>query len=201
MVQAGERVTVEEGAQLQLALGLRQAEVHVEDVYGAIEVVVADADFAVQHAAPLAPADRQVDVGHGLERPPAEDRVAVLAATADLDVGEPGAVGEAELIAEQVDLAIAVGARHALIDLLQQDQVRLVVRHRRDDPLGPVAPVEAADALVDVVGQDADTHRRGDHTAAGRAAQTRRHGVVAAAVVRIPPTTRVTSSMAPAPPW
>ena len=97
--------------ELEPALVAREAEVHVVDVDGAIDVVVADPEHAVEHAAPLLEPDREIDVRALDDRIARQDRVAVLAAAADVDVGEPGAVAQAELLAEQVDLVIVVRAR------------------------------------------------------------------------------------------
>src|SRR5262249_48000163 len=77
---------------------------------------------------------------------------------ADLDVGEPGPVRQPEQVAEQIDLPIAVGPPRAGIDLLHQHEVGVVVGDRLDHALGLVAPVHAADALVDVVAEDPDLH-------------------------------------------
>jgi hypothetical protein len=48
---------------------------------------------------------------------------------------------------------MVVRPRRAVIDLLQQDNVRLAVRDRLDDPFRPVSAVDPADALVNVVGE------------------------------------------------
>jgi hypothetical protein len=61
-------------------------------------------------------------------------------------------------VAEHVDLLVVVRARDLVVDLLEQDDVGVVVHDGVADPVGGVPPIDAADALVDVVGEDADLH-------------------------------------------
>lgn len=51
-----------------------------------------------------------------------------------------------------------VGPRDAVIDFLQQHDIGGVVLDDGHDSLGPIAPIDAADALVDVVGEDTKPH-------------------------------------------
>ena len=72
-------------------------------------------------------------------------------------------------LAREVQLA---RARHALVHLLQQDDVGLVVRDDADDPLGTEAPVDP-DRAVDVVGEDPQPgHRPPGSTRSGRREST-----------------------------
>ena len=64
-------------------------------------------------------------------------------------------------LATPTALAVAVGAWNELVDLLQEDEVRLVVADDRRDPPESVPPVHAADHLVDVPGEKAQGRRRG----------------------------------------
>jgi glutaredoxin len=155
-VKAGERVALEKTTQLNLALELGETQVHVEDVHGAVEVVVADSQFGVQDAAAFLRPQRQVDIGGLDDRKAAEHRVAVLAAATHVDVAKPGAVGQSHQLGQAVDLAITVGTLGPIVDFLQQDDVRLEIKKGGRGALRVVPAVEAADALVDVVGDDAE---------------------------------------------
>ena len=65
-------------------------------------------------------------------------------------------------------------AGHAVVDLLQERHVRIAVLDRFDDPSQVISPVDAADAFVDVVAQQAEVHAaafRGSIRAAVSASQ------------------------------
>jgi hypothetical protein len=158
MVQASERMASKELLQLGASFELREAQVHVEEVNSAIGVVVPNTQLGVEDTALFAPTDREVDVVGSHQRPPAQNGVAILTAPANLDVGEPCAVLEPEEVAEQFDLPVAARPARAFIHLLEEDQVGVVVGDSLAHPLGPVAAVDAPDALVDVVAEDTELH-------------------------------------------
>src|SRR5687768_4128162 len=157
-MEVSEWMAVEELLQLDLALVARETEVHVEDMDRAIDVVVTHAQDRVQHAPALLPAQREIDVDGFDDRIAREDRVAVLAAAADVDVREPRAMREAELLAEQIDLHVLLRARHSRVDLLQHEDVDVELANHVDDARRIVSAIDAADALVNVVAEDAKPH-------------------------------------------
>ena len=107
----------------------------------------------VQGAAVLAPRVGQVDVARRRDREAAEHGVAVGPAAAHLDVRKERPVRHARAPLRTVRLAVAPRAPGPVVDLLEQHEVGRVVPEHGDDALGPVAPIDPADPLVDVVGQ------------------------------------------------
>jgi hypothetical protein len=67
-------------------------------------------------------------------------------------------VTETEGVAQDIHLAVTVGAFGKFVHFLQQCQVGLVVGDHIGDPVRIVAPIHAADALVDVVAQELEFH-------------------------------------------
>src|SRR5690606_1979399 len=100
----------------------------------------------------------EIDVAGVGEGKPAQDRVAVAAASPHPHVGKPGPVAQPEHLAQHFHLALAPAAAGAFVDLLQQHYVRLVVGDGIAHPLRIAATVDAADALVDVVGYEPYPH-------------------------------------------
>src|SRR4029078_8690752 len=105
----------------------REAEVHVVDVNRSIDIVVTYADHAVQRASLFLEAPRQVDVRGLDQRIAAEDRVAVLAAAAHVDVRIPTAIAHADEVTEQLGLEMAFGARDAGVHFLEEQNVGVEV--------------------------------------------------------------------------
>ena len=63
-----------------------------------------------------------------------------------------------EAIGQEIHLPIAPAAGSVRVDLLEQNDVGAVVLEDADDAIRSVAPVDATDTLVDVVGDDPDAH-------------------------------------------
>src|ERR1043165_7663309 len=158
VMEVGERMAVEERAELDLPFEPREPEVHVVDVHRAIDVVVADADHGVQSAAGFLEPPREIDVRALDQRVAREDRVAVVATAADLDVRVPGPVAKTAQRGEHVGLPVAAAARNALVDFLEKQHIRVELAQHLGGALGLVAPVDAADALVDVVADELQLH-------------------------------------------
>ena len=83
---------------------------------------------------------------------------AVRAAGAYLDVREIAAMAQSEEVAEQIHLPVRVRAARVLVDLLQHHHVGIVASDDVGDPQRVVATVDAADALVDVIGEKSKVH-------------------------------------------
>src|SRR5262249_6992054 len=101
---------------------------------------------------------RQIEVAALDDRIARQDRIAVLAATADVDVGKPCVIAQAQLLGEQLDLVVVVGARDAAVDLLQHRDIDVELLDHLGDAQRIVAPIDATDALVDVVAQCTEPH-------------------------------------------
>ena len=85
-------------------------------------------------------------------------RVPVLAAGAHFDVREVAAMAKAEEVTQQIDLPVRVGAACVLVDFLQHHHIRIVAGDDVRDSEWVVATVDAADALMDVVGEKFQAH-------------------------------------------
>ncbi len=105
--------------------------------------------------------DGQVDVVMFIEGKSREDGIAVTS-LAKIHVGLEGPVLEAELLGQNIDLPLVAGPGDAVVHLLEEGNVRVIVRDGLDDALEPVFPVYAADTFVDVVGEDPDLQSTGE---------------------------------------
>ncbi len=95
-----------------------------------------------------------------LEREAAEDRVAIVSnPQADVplvrEMFQPGLGGQ------QLGLGMLTRPWHTVIDFLQERHVSLTLLNRVDNSPQVVTPVDAADAFVDVVAQQAEVHGTG----------------------------------------
>jgi hypothetical protein len=112
----------------------------------------------MKDAPPLLGRDGQIDIGRLGHRKAAEHGVSVLASAENFDVGEVRTVPQAEKVTEKIDLAVGVRPARVLIDLLEQNEVRLVPRDDLRDSQRVVSSVDTPDAFVDVVGDDSKAH-------------------------------------------
>ena len=69
-----------------------------------------------------------------------------------------GTMRQVERISQQINLPITMRARHAVIDFLQQHNIRLTVLDGRDHPLRSIEPINSTDSLMDVVGYQPQFH-------------------------------------------
>ncbi len=134
----------------------------VIDVQGtgvfSLRAVETNAVAAVEDATPFLGRHGNVDIRRFGQRKATQDRVPVLAAGAHFDVREIAAMAKSEEVAEQVHLPIRVRAARVLVDLLQHHHIRIVASDDVRDSERVVATVDAADALVDVVGEKSKAH-------------------------------------------
>ncbi len=119
-----------------------------------VAAVQANSVPSMQNATPLLGRDGDVDIRGFGKRESAQHGIAVRASPPEHHVGEVSAVAKAQGIAENVDLAIAVGTLGKLIHLLQQYQIGLIVVDHREDPVRIVASVDPTDTFVNVVAQE-----------------------------------------------
>jgi hypothetical protein len=99
-----------------------------------------------------------IDVGSLCKRKTTQNGIAVGSPASDLNVRKVGPMSESERITYNVDLAIAVGAFRELIHFLQEYEIGLVVSDDVDNPAGVIAPIDTADAFVDIVGKKLELH-------------------------------------------
>ncbi len=108
----------------------------------------------MEDTAPFLGGDGDVNVRSLGKRESAQYGIAVSTAPAELDVGKVSAVTEAEGVAQNIHLAVTVGAFGKFVHFLQQCQVGLVVGDHIEDPVRIVAPIDPTDAFVDIVAQE-----------------------------------------------
>ena len=113
----------------------------------------------MEDAAALFQRDRDIDVRGFSQWETAQYGVAVGTSTPHANVGEIGAVPEAESVSARIHLALLVGTLRELIDLLQERDVGFVMGNDSGNPARVVSPVDAADALVNVVGEKRELHK------------------------------------------
>ena len=65
---------------------------------------------------------------------------------------------KAKQVGQHVDLAVLARTRYAIVHFLKEDDVRLAVANRLRNPIGVIATVDAANALVDVVSHEVKMH-------------------------------------------
>jgi hypothetical protein len=133
--------------------------VQVEDLEPPAAALAFDDDGGVLAAAALPQADGQVDVALAQDRMPAQGGVAV-AALPQRHVVPNRHVRVAEPRGQLTREVHLPRSGHALVHLLQEDDVRLVTLEDAGDPLGTEKPVDT-DRAVDVVGQHAKAHQGG----------------------------------------
>ncbi len=146
----------EQAGDLPVALGGREAQVHVEDVEVDRLRPARNVKTRVLGSAAFAPRHGQIDVPLAADREVREGGVAV-AALLEHHVHAHRAIAIAQLAGQQRRQVEMVRARRAAIDLLQQHDVGVVMPEDLDDPLRGELAVHA-DRLVDVVCQQAHAH-------------------------------------------
>jgi hypothetical protein len=162
VVEPDERMTLQKFPKLDFSLDAGEAQVEVVRVDGARGLPRLSSEphavARVEDAPPLLRRNGEVDVGRLGHGEAAEHGVSVLAAAADLDVGKVGAMPQPEEVTQQVYLAVGVRSLGMLIDLLQENEIRLVARDDLRYPQRIVPPIDTPDAFVDVVSDDSKAH-------------------------------------------
>ena len=115
-------------------------------------------EFRVENATMFLQRDSDVDVRGFGQWKATQNCVAVSASSTDPDVGEISTVPQIKLVSTRIDLAVLIGTFRVLIDLLQEHDVGLIVGNDGDDSARVVAPVDAADAFMDVVSEKFEFH-------------------------------------------
>src|SRR6266568_170261 len=87
-----------------------------------------------------------------LKRPPRQDEIAVAARLVRA-IHLKERVLEVKVLGHQPRLIVEARAARVVIDFLQTDQVRVLLLDHLQNPFQAVAPVAAADALVNVVAE------------------------------------------------
>lgn len=166
-IDPGEGLTREEAAELLGALAPRQAEVEVVDDDRTLAPLVPHDGARLQRASLLAPPHREIHVVRVVQRPTAQDRVAVAALLEPVLRSEHD-VRELERFPQLVDLDLEAGLGPSLGDLLEQGDVRPNRVEQLDRTIQPIPPVRASDTFVDVPGDDSKIHasKRSDESAA-----------------------------------
>ena len=141
---------------LSATLELRQTEMEIEEPDALLRAAGAEGRPRVQGAAPFLEGHGEIDILLVIQWKATQKSVSVVPSP-QLHIREVGPVWQSERVPDDVDLPLHARARHALVDLLQQHEVRHVLREDLDDAIRPVLPVHAADALVDIIGYDAET--------------------------------------------
>ena len=147
-VAFGKKPVGEQVGDLPLAFALGESEVPIDEMDGS-EWRVDDDDLS---AAGLFLPATQRNMMPVAKRPAGEEQIAI-SADLPMDVHLKRRAGELEMVGEQLGLIVIPRPACAVGDLLQADQVRLLAIDDLDDPVKPVSTVAAADALVNVVGQ------------------------------------------------
>ena len=81
-----------------------------------------------------------------------------MPAARNAHVGKKGPVAEAQEVAQDIHLPVAVAALGAFVHLLKEHEVGFVRSDHAPDPLGAILAVEPADAFMDVVGEKPQFH-------------------------------------------
>ena len=159
-VERGEDLVCDESTKLFVALRTGEAEVHIVEDHRLGPAVLAQMHAAKYHTAFLAGADREIDVIDVEQWPAADERVAIVALAPEFVSAAVIAVSETERVSDHVDLPVKLRSTSPLVDLLQQRDVGPVVPHHLDHAFGSIPTIDAADALVNVPGQDSEAHSR-----------------------------------------
>ena len=156
-VRVPQDIAIEQSPELHAPLEFGESEVAIDQDHRAGVIVVAQPAVGRQRPTPFLERNCQFEVPHVGQGKPAQDRVTVRP-FAQPHVGLKRAMGHRQRVADPIDLPVMTRSRHAVVDLLQEYDVRLIVRECFDDPLRPVSTVDAADALMDVVGYESKVH-------------------------------------------
>jgi hypothetical protein len=128
--------------------------VKIENHETAYVAVVWDMCARANSPALFVPADGKIHVRYVAELKTTQNRIAIST--------DPKAVlfvvsevGQAQRRTQKFNLFVTTRARHPFGHLLEQHKVRLLMDEQLDDPLEPVAPVEPADPLMNIPGDEA----------------------------------------------
>ena len=146
---AEERV-VEQMPHLPVTFLLGEAEMPVGDV----QVPFGSFDHRELRSAGFAATESQRDLMMCLKRPARQQQVSVTAG-ADADIQLMHVRGGFEMFGQHLGLMVKLRTLDVQVDFLQADDVGVLLLDDRDDPFNLVAPVETADAFVDVVAKEA----------------------------------------------
>jgi len=157
VMQAPKRGGFEEPGELELALRADETEVQIVNDDRAPRPAQPNTSPSLEHSASLLRAYGQVDVMQVEERPPRQNGVSV---STDLEsvLGVKREVRHLELGREHFRLVVEVRARQIVGDFLKQGEVGVELSKHGDHPIQPVSSIDAADALVNVPGDDSDAH-------------------------------------------
>ena len=100
----------------------------------------------------------QIDAADLAQWKAAQDRIAVMALL-QVDITLKSVMPKLQLTSEYFYLSIVSRSRYAVIDLLQQRDIRIVVSDCFNNPLQSITTIDAANSLVDVIADDSEAHR------------------------------------------
>ena len=152
-----ENTARQQSPQLDRPFEAGQSEMDVEQQQRPHMLVASQATMGDQCPPTFLEWDRQVeilDIGQGMS---AENGIAVLTFLQP-HVGLKDAIGHVQGVAQHVHLAMVVRSRGPVIHFLQQHDIGRVMPHAFHDPLGTIAAIDAANALVNVVGDEPESH-------------------------------------------
>jgi hypothetical protein len=80
----------------------------------------------------------------------AEDRIAIKTSR-ELNVALKREIIHVQFVGKQLDLAVAIRSRHQIVNFLQEHDIWILPQQRLHNSLWPIATIDTADALVNVV--------------------------------------------------
>ena len=125
--------------------------IDVDGSRGSAAAGPAHPDFGMEHAAPLGEGDRDIDVPRGPDRKAGKDRIPVVAAAPDFDIGEIDPMRKIQQGPQEIHLPVAQGPIRPFVDFLEQETVRMERGDGPVDAFRTIQTIDPADALVDVV--------------------------------------------------
>lgn len=158
-MNAVEGIVSEEATKLFGALTTSESQMQVVQYYGALVAAVTNDGSSLEGAALLPPSDGQVDVVAVVKGKGRENGIPVSATLETMFVTE-GDVRILESTFQLVDLSLETCRRPAVGNLLQERDGGVLLADEINDPLEPIAAIDATDSLMNVPSKDSQPHFR-----------------------------------------